>query len=87
MKKKLLIILVICVILYLHLLKQDEVPIITYHNVADVIEDDPNVTVNISTKKFEKQIKWLSRHGYKTITMDELYDWKVNNKKYHVKVF
>lgn len=72
---------VIGIIIYMHYLKTDVVPIITYHNVVDVIEDDPNTTVNISTKKFEKQIKWLSKHGYKTISMDDLYEWKVNNKK------
>lgn len=87
MKKKLLLVSIIlftlCIsfILYFHIFKEDVVPILTYHNVEDVIEGDPKTTVNISTKKFESQIKWLSKHGYKTITMDELYDWKVNNKK------
>ena len=76
-----LFVLCLMVLSYFHFFKEDVVPVLTYHNVVDVIEDDPNVTVNISTKKFEKQIKWLHDHGYKTITMDELYDWKVNNKK------
>ena len=87
MKKKLfLTFLILCIlgimgILYFHFFKEDTVPVLTYHDVLDEILDNPNTTVNISTKKFESQIKWLSKHGYKTITMDELYDWKVNNKK------
>ena len=87
MKKKLLLLLIILFILgmsfilYLHFFKEDVLPVLTYHDIEDVIGGDPNATVNISTKKFENQIKWLSEHGYKTITMDELYDWKVNNKK------
>ena len=86
--KKLIILIVLLIfifglllILYMHFLKQDKVPVLTYHNVVDIIEDDPNTTVNISTKKFEKQIKWLSKHGYKALSMDEFYEWKINNKK------
>ena len=87
MKKKILVIItILCIlfvagVLYMHFFKEDVIPILTYHNIVDTIEDDPNTTVNISTKKFEEQIKWLSKHGYKSLTMDELYDWKVNNKK------
>jgi peptidoglycan/xylan/chitin deacetylase (PgdA/CDA1 family) len=65
----------------MHYLKEDTVPILTYHNIVDKIEDNPATTVNISTKKFESQIKWLSKHGYKSLTMDELYNWKTKNKK------
>lgn len=87
MKKKLLLIIISIILLfilgitYMHYLKEDTVPILTYHNIVDKIEDNPATTVNISTKKFESQIKWLSKHGYKSLTMDELYNWKTKNKK------
>lgn len=66
---------------YLYIFQEDKVVILTYHDVVDTIEDDPKKTVNISTEKFENQIKWLSKHGYKTLSMEEFYEWKVNNKK------
>lgn len=87
MKKKILLVIVFFIILgiisilYMHYFKEDKVPILTYHNIVDVMDEDPQITVNITTKKFEEQIKWLHSHGYKTITMDELFEWKTNNKK------
>lgn len=68
-------------IIYLNYIQEDKVVILTYHDVVNTIKDNPNTTVNISLEKFEEQIKWLSRHGYKSLSMDEFYDWKENNKK------
>lgn len=87
MKKKILVIICISILImfviisYFFYFKEDKVAILTYHNVVDVIEGDLETTVDISVEKFEKQIKWLHKHGFKTLTMDELYEWKVNNKK------
>lgn len=66
---------------YFNFIQEDKVVILTYHNVLDKLDDDPKTTVNISSKKFESQIKWLAKHNYKSLSMDEFYDWKVNNKK------
>lgn len=80
--KILIIILIICIIsvcVYLFILQEPKVAVLTYHDVVDVV-DNPN-TVNISVKKFEEQIKWLHDNNYKSLTMDEYYDWKKNNKK------
>ena len=67
--------------IYFNFVQEDKVVILTYHDVVDVIEDDPKTTVNISLDKFESQIKWLSKHNYKSLSMDDFYEWKVNNKK------
>lgn len=85
-KKKLLFIFIIAGILlvllffgYFFLFQEDKVAVLTYHNVVDIVSD-PN-TVDISVSKFESQIKWLSDNGYTSLSMDDFYDWKVNNKK------
>jgi len=85
-KKKIFIILIGVMLLFLLLFfsyffvfQEDKVAVLTYHDVVDVV-DDP-ATVNISVEKFEKQIKWLYDNNYKSLSMDEFYDWKVNNKK------
>jgi len=76
-----------CLLIYLNFIQEDKVVILTYHDVVDKIEDDPETTVNISLEKFEKQIKWLYNHNYKSLSMDEFYDWKINNKKIPRKSF
>lgn len=68
-------------LIYLNFIQEDKVVILTYHDVVDKIEDNPKTTVNISLEKFEKQIKWLHKHNYKSLSMDEFYNWKTNNKK------
>ncbi len=77
MKKVVIImicILIIIPIMYIFLLKEDKVPILTYHNIVKGnISDD---SVDISKKKFEKQIRYLHNHGYKSMSMDEFYKWK-----------
>ena len=65
---------------YLYLFQEEKLAILAYHDIVETI-DDKETTVNITEEKFEKQIKWLKKHNYKSITMDEFYDWKNNNKK------
>ena len=72
---------IISIVIYLNFIEKDKIAVLTYHDVVETIEDDPNTTVNISKEKFESQIKWLKKHGYKSITMDEFYEWKKGNKK------
>ena len=86
-KKKILFILIaitiLCLLLffgYFFVFQEDKIAVLTYHDVVDVV-DNP-ATVNISVQKFESQIKWLSDNGYTSLSMDEFYDWKVNNKKF-----
>lgn len=58
--------------------KVQKIPVLTYHGVVDTVLDDNSV--DISKDYFEKQMKYLYDNGYKTITMDEFYEWK-NGKK------
>lgn len=77
----LILIGIVGIFIYFRFIEEDKVPVLTYHSVVTTIEDDPNTTVNISVDKFESQIKWLKKHGYKSLTMDEFYEWKNGNKK------
>ena len=79
MKKALLILLGtfllinLFIVLYLNL-KPQKIPVLTYHNVVDKVSNKNSV--DISTRYFEKQMKYFHDFGYKTITMDEFYNWK-----------
>ena len=72
---------IICGLIYLNFIQEDKVLILGYHDIVDKIDGNPDTTVNITTEKFEKQIKWLKENNYKSLTMDEFYNWKVNGKK------
>jgi peptidoglycan/xylan/chitin deacetylase (PgdA/CDA1 family) len=66
---------------YLYIFQEEKVAILTYHDIVDNIpEDQLGDTVNITTTKFEKQIKWLADNNYTTISFEDLYNWKVNGK-------
>ena len=77
----LILIGIMMMLIYFNFIQTEKVAVLTYHDVVISIEDDPNTTVNISKEKFENQIKWLKKHGYKSITMDEFYAWKKGKKK------
>ena len=64
---------------YLYFFQDNKIPVLTYHDVVDSIDKNDIYTVNISMEKFKKQIAWLNKNGYNTITMDELYNWKESN--------
>lgn len=66
-------------IIYLLFIQEDKVAVLTFHNIEDKITEEN--TVNISTNKFEKYIKYLSKHGYTSLSMDEFYEWKTAGKK------
>ena len=67
---------------YLYIFQEEKVAILTYHDIVDSIpEEELELTVNITTEKFEKQIKWLADNNYTTISFEDLYNWKENGKK------
>ena len=74
-----LIVSIICGFVYLKFIQEEKIPVLAYHNVVSKVTDKNSV--DISVKKFEEQMKYLKKHHYKTLTMDEFYDWKVNGKK------
>lgn len=85
--KILLFIVCIVIIFVLSLLfwvnsniKKEQIPVLMYHQVIpeDLITDE---TDTITTTDFEKQMKYLSDNGYKTLTLDEFLCWKQNKCK------
>lgn len=68
-----ILVFIIIGIIYLNIESNNKVAILTYHNIEDNLTDE---NYNISTEYFEKQMKWLYDNGFKTITMDEFYEWK-----------
>ncbi len=56
------------------------VPVIMYHSVNDANEPSVKSTLKISTSSFDEQMKYLKDNNYTTLTIDELYDFLINNK-------
>lgn len=83
MKKKILIIIIsVLVVLffgilsYFNIIFSSNIPILAYHDVLD----NPLNDTDISYEKFEKQMEFLKKHNYRTLSLDEFYEWK-NGKK------
>lgn len=69
---------------YTSFTKVDEIPIIGYHHLA--LKEDKeryfknNMWVN-SVDSFEAQMKLLHDEGYHSVTLDDLYLWRMGKKK------
>ena len=48
-----------------------KVPVLTYHLVGP----SDSGKLQISQSKFRKQVKWIKKCGYKTLTMEEFVEW------------
>lgn len=76
--KILAILSVIAIVILVFLYSEQKIPVLGYHsfykNEKELKEGKNNVINEIS--KFEEQIKYLSKHNYKSLTMDEFYCWK-----------
>lgn len=57
------------------------IPVLAYHDVIN----HPTEETDVSIESFEKQIQYLKKHHYETLSMDEFYEWKkgrkINGKK------
>lgn len=93
MKKKLAIILLIIILIFLSgclyiNVKERKIIILAYHKVVpEEIKNEyysDNKWVD-TTENFEKQMKYLYDNNYKTISMDEYKNWRNTNKKYPIK--
>lgn len=77
----LLIVFISSILIYINISFNSNIPVLAYHAV---IENPINDT-DISIKNFEKQMKYLSKNNYKTLSLDEFYAWKkgkkINGKK------
>ncbi len=85
MKRRLLIIvgilLVVMVILNSVFYHEQKIAILGYHSfykdISELKNEDKNNPEFINDiSKFEKQMKYLHKHKYKTLTLDEFYKWK-----------
>lgn len=80
----LLVIIILTFVFLIFLYNNPKIPVLCYHNVATQEEkaafpeeDDWTITVD----NFEEHLKYLKKHHYKTLTMDEFYNWKIGNLK------
>lgn len=88
MKKKLIIVLFSLIVLFLIILclmyRKETIPVLGYHSFykdkSELIEKNDEYINNIND--FEKQMKYLSDHNYKSLTLDEFYCWKKNKCKF-----
>lgn len=55
------------------------VAVLNYHFFYDAATEGCNESICISTENFRKQLDYLKNNGYKTLTMQEFYDWKMGN--------
>lgn len=73
MKKKIikiiLIILVIIILFIILIYRKQTVAVLGYHNFTNLISED---NMQIEIKKFEKEMKYLKKHNYHTITLEEM---------------
>lgn len=62
---------------YLYFHFHNRIPILMYHRIATV-SGDRNA---LPAEKFEKQLSYLSSHGYHSITINQLQDYFLQKKK------
>jgi peptidoglycan/xylan/chitin deacetylase (PgdA/CDA1 family) len=53
-----------------------DVPILTYHLVGALDADAPPITrtLTVSSPAFRQEMDWIARHGFHTITQEQLFD-------------
>ncbi|MEG0794628.1 MAG: polysaccharide deacetylase family protein [Bacilli bacterium] len=83
MKKKIIFLLILVLILiisfFIYLYHDQKVAILGYHSFAtEKYIKDNNITSYfvMSNENFEDQLKYLKKHNYKTLTLDEFYCFK-----------
>lgn len=79
-KLLLLLIFIVAVVTIIYLYKNPKIPVLCYHNISTAEEKQnfPDETDwTITTENFEEHLKYLKKHNYKTLTMDEFYKWKI----------
>lgn len=85
MKRNIIIVLIaICTLFiliscYIYIINKNKIPVLCYHNLATAeektnFESEKDWTIDV--KNFEEQLKYLKKHNYKTLTMEEFYKWK-----------
>lgn len=57
---------------------QDNIPILAYH----VISDNPSDDMEVSTKNFRRQMKYLHDHHFQVLSIDDVIAFKKGEKKF-----
>ncbi|MBQ3414690.1 MAG: polysaccharide deacetylase family protein [Clostridia bacterium] len=84
MKKKIILsIIIILVIIFavfiIYTLNNPKIAVLCYHNIGTVEEKNnfpQEQEWTIDVENFEEQLKMLKKHNYKTLTLEEFYNWK-----------
>ena len=58
-------------------INQKQVAVLVYHDIVENDELKAKNRDNLTTTDFEEQVKYLKDVGYTSISLDELYDWKI----------
>ncbi|MDD3223744.1 MAG: polysaccharide deacetylase family protein [Clostridium sp.] len=62
--------------------KADEgIPIIMYHSISNFTASSSFAAIRITKDNFTAEMKYLKDNSFHTLTMDEAYDYIVNNKE------
>lgn len=81
------IILLVLTSIYLYYKNDSKVAILGYHGVLPKALNVSGDNLIMDSEKFEEQLKFLKKLGYKTMTLDEFYCWKSGKcKKAHKSV-
>lgn len=68
--------------IYFNKIIEQKVPILTYHNIVSDEEYKNNQDFfTTSESMFKKQLNFLKKRGYKTLSLDEYYCWKMGKCK------
>lgn len=70
------LLLIVGYICYITILFNQNIPILAYHDVLE----NPVEETDVSIEAFEKQMKYLYKHHYKTLSLEEYYKWKKGEK-------
>ena len=84
MKKIIIAIIVIVLISFLGFVKYNinsqQVVVLSYHNIIpDDVQKNEEEYETLTVSEFEKEMQYLKENNYKTITANELYEWKQGN--------
>lgn len=77
-----LLILILSIITLTYLYKNPKIPVLCYHNIATQNEKEnypEESDWTITTDNFKEHLDYLKNNNYKTLTMDEFYNWKIGN--------
>lgn len=88
MKKSIITIVMLILITILsyiiYVIKHPKIAVLCYHNIGNAEEianfpQEKEWTINVNN--FEEQLKYLKKYNYKTLTLEEFYNWKQGNMK------